>query len=77
VVDGGLSTEKPEVDAEQLKKNARTKSLRGQDAAAKAGKSTRNAGGKLGQKDADAKKPHKKHRARDQKSKGKPKKKQK
>ncbi|KRM54395.1 DEAD/DEAH box helicase [Lacticaseibacillus sharpeae] len=74
VVDGGISTEKPEVDADQLRKVARAKSLKGQNAAAANGKRSATGQGKAS--DEPARKPHKKNRARDKKSKGKPKKKQ-
>ena len=74
VVDGGISTDKPEVDADQLRKVARAKSLKGQNAAAANGK--RGATGQGKASDEPARKPHKKNRARDKKSKGKPKKKQ-
>lgn len=74
VVDGGISTDKPEVDADQLRKVARAKSLKGQNAAAANGK--RGAAGQGKVSDEPARKPHNKNRARDKKSKGKPKKKQ-
>ncbi|WP_127848350.1 DEAD/DEAH box helicase [Lacticaseibacillus hulanensis] len=76
VVEGGLSTEKPEVDADELKQAARKKSLKGQNAAAKKSQAESkrpSSSGTPAGADPNARKPHKKHRARNQKDKGKPK----